>query len=79
MHESDQVLISRLSGEALIYPKDEAEDEEWIQKHVIDQDSHKKGEENVHYAKGDAVKLEHFLKQQTNAWNTARPVKRVTY
>ena len=75
MHDSDQVFISQLSGEVLIYPKNEAEDEEWIQKYVIDQDSHKQGEENVLYAKGDTVKLEKFLKQEQNA--TVRIIKKM--
>ena len=63
MQGNGQVFINRISGETLIYPKDETDDEVWIQEHLIDQARHKQGEESVFYAKGDAVKLEQFLKQ----------------
>ena len=49
------------------------DDEEWLQKYVIDQDSHKQGEDNAFYAKGEAVKLERFLKQEQDA--TVRIIK----
>ena len=41
----------------LIYPKNEVDDEEWLQKYVIEQDRHKQGEDKAFYAKCDAVKL----------------------
>ena len=51
----------------LIYPKNEVNDEEWLQKYMIEQDRHKDGEDKAFYAKGDAVKLDRFLKQEQEA------------
>ena len=64
MEDSDQVFINRESGEVLIYPKNEVNDEEWLQKYVNKQDRHNDEEDKAFYAKGDAVKLERFLKQE---------------
>ena len=73
MRDSDQVFISRVSGELLIYPKTEVNDEKWLQKYVIEQDRHKDEEDKAFYAKGDAVKLEKFLTQEREA--TVRIIK----
>ena len=64
MEDSDQIFINRESGEVLIYPRNEVEDEEWIQKNVIERNKHKDEDDKAFYAKGDAMKLEKFLKQE---------------
>ena len=58
------MYINRLSGEVLIFPKDETYDEDWIQKHLIDPGNMENGKDAVLYAKTDALKLEQFLKQE---------------
>ena len=52
----------------LIYPKNKVNDEEWLQR-----DKHKDEEDKAFYAKGDAVKLEKFLKQEREV--TVRIIK----
>ena len=68
MEDSDQVFINRESGEVLIYPKNKVNDEEWLQR-----DKHKDEEDKAFYAKGNAVKLEKFLKQEREV--TVRIIK----
>ena len=41
MEDSDQ------SGEVLIYPKNEVNDEEWLQKYVIEQDRHRDEKDSI--------------------------------
>ena len=57
----------------LIYPKNEVNDKEWLQKYVVERDKHKDEEDKAFYAKGDAVKLEKFLKQEREV--TVRIIK----
>ena len=73
MEESNQIFINRESGEILIYPRDKTKDEEWIQKSVIEGIRHEDESDKVHYAKGDSLKLEKFLRQEHEA--TARIIK----
>ena len=53
MEDSDQVFINWESGEVLIYPKNEVNDEEWLQKYVIERDKHNDEEDKAFYAKGE--------------------------
>ena len=64
MEDKDQVFINHESGEVLIYPRDKAKGEEWIQKNVIEGNKHEDKDDKAHYAKGDSLKLEKFLKQE---------------
>ena len=61
---SDQVLINRESGEILIFPQDEVENEEdWIQDCIIKNSNQNPIDSKILYGKGDSQKLENFLKQ----------------
>ena len=62
LKESDKVYVNRLSGEVLIFPKDETHDEEWIQEHLINTEDLKNQKDKIFYAKSDALRLEQFLK-----------------
>ena len=74
MEESNQIFINRESGEILIYPRDETKnEEEWIQRSVIEGTKHEDESDKIHYAKGDSLKLEKFLRQEHEA--TARIIK----
>ena len=62
---SDQVLINRESGEILIFPQDEVENEEdWIQDCIIKNSNQNPIDSKILYGKGDSQKLENFLKQE---------------
>ena len=61
LEESDKAYINRLFGEVLIYPKDETNDEDWIQENLIDPSGQEKREGKVLYAKKDAIKLRAIL------------------
>ena len=57
----------------MIYPRDETKDEEWIQKNVIEGNKHEDEDDKAHYAKGDSLRLEKFLRQEREA--TVRIIK----
>ena len=74
LEESNQVFINRESGEILIFPKDETRnEEEWIQRSVIEGTSQEDESDKICYAKGDSQKLEKFLRQEREG--TARIIK----
>ena len=58
MEDSDQIFINHESGEVLIYPRNEAKDEEWVQKNVIERNKHEDKYDKAFYAKRDAMKLD---------------------
>ena len=73
LKESDQVLINRETGEILIFPKDETQDEEsWIQSSIIENISQDQGNK-IYYGKSDSQKLEKFLRQEREG--TAKIIK----
>ena len=62
--EDDWVYINRCTGEILIFPTDESQDEGWIQEQVIDQKRIRDPHDLVFYSKTDSMKLEPFLKRE---------------
>ena len=71
---SDQVLINRESGEILIFPQDEIENEEdWIQDCILRSFNQNPNDSRILYGKGDSQKLENFLRQEKE--KTAQIIK----
>ena len=62
--ENDMVYVNRSTGEVLIFPNDETQDEDWIQEHLIDSEDIKDQKDKVFYTKSDALRLEQFLKRE---------------
>ena len=65
MTSSDKVFMNH--AEILVFPSDYSNDDEWVQKAIINKDDN----ENVFYSRTDAAKLERFLLQEQNAMQQA--------
>ena len=66
--------MNRSTGEILIFPTDETQDEDWIQEHLISSEDLKDQKNKVFYAKSDALRLEQFLKREQE--RSVRIIKR---
>ena len=62
--EDDGVYINRCTGEILIFPTDQSQDEGWIQEQVIDPKMIREPHDLVFYSKTDSMKLGQFLKRE---------------